>query len=118
MRGEGEEHGGPGYESGHVERVLDGLWFGDLWDMLQREFGYRLVAMGGEEWMDSLKGKVLEDGEEHVLFPLLHTLEYDGNAIGEQMEPVGDVERMKRVVRRNVQYLIDVSFLPAAPGVE
>ncbi|KAL9103485.1 MAG: hypothetical protein Q9163_001481 [Psora crenata] len=101
-----------GYASGHVERVLDGLTFRDLWDLMGVEFGYQLEALGQDAWVTKLRERVLAVGESHGLFPLLHVLETAGGHIGEKMGGVGDVERVKEVVRSNIRYLIDVAFLP------
>ena len=112
---EGDEvRGGKKYPSGHVERVLDGLRFKDLWELLEEEFGYRFEALGKEEWMVRLRERVTAIGEKHMLFPLLHILERDGGCIGEKFEGIGHVEKVKQAVRSNVRYLIDVGFMPSA----
>ena len=111
------------HDSGYVEKVLDGLRFGELWEVLG-ELGYQFQGRGFEEWMGRLRGMVLERGEKHLLFPLLHILEREGDCVGEEvaphrgkngvvMFPTAASTRMKEVVKRNVKYLIDVGFLPA-----
>ncbi|MCJ1404222.1 hypothetical protein MMC11_007447 [Xylographa trunciseda] len=101
---------------GHVECVLDGLLFGELWGLLRDGFGYALEPVGYEAWIDRLRASIGERQEGHGLFPLLHVLERDGGRIGEAvgLEPGGEV---REVVRRNVEYLIDVGFLPRRGGV-
>lgn len=101
------------YPSGlHVDRVLDGLRFSELWDVVADVYGMEFEALGQEEWMIRLRDKVLESGETHLLFPLLHVLERDGGCLGEEAAPMAATAGIKEVVEKNVRYLIDVGFLP------
>lgn len=100
----------------HTRRVLDGLRFSELWELLRGEFGYALEALPFKEWMGCLKSAILEKQEKHLLFPLLHVMETDGAAIGSPAKPVGltkdSTERVKNAVRSNVRYLIQAGFMP------
>ena len=100
--------------SGHARRILSGLRFSDLWTLLHNRFRYRLQGVAYEEWMTRLRAKILESQDTHLLFPLLHVLERDGNSIGENSIPQGqnDTNRVMQAVERNVRYLIDTGFLP------
>lgn len=104
-----------------MERVLQGMAFEDIWDMLRSEFGYGLEAVETDVWMERLVGYVEGKGEGHLLFPLLDTLEREGRSVGVEWQPRGGDEgegcgRVKRAMRRNVEYLIEVGFLPAPGG--
>ena len=102
------------HRSGHVEKVLEGLRFAELWEMLGRDFGYDLERLGYDEWMGRLKEAIMKKREEHLLFPLMHVLERDGGSIGSREIPVGvKSEGMKEVIRSNVKRLIEVGFLPS-----
>ena len=96
----------------HVDRVLDGLRFSELWDVVAEVYGMAFKALGQEEWMSRLRDKVLEKGDTHLLFPLLHVLERDGGCIGEEASPMAATPGVKEVVEKNVRYLIGVGFLP------
>lgn len=100
--------------TGDVERILDGLRFCNIWEMLSGEFGYSLRGLGQDEWMTCLRELVLEKREAHLLYPLLHVLERDGACVGEENVVSGMevVDRTRLVFRRNVRYLIDVGFFP------
>ena len=100
--------------SGRVDRVLDGLCFSDLWILLEEEFGYRFEALAHDEWLGKLRSKVVESGEGHLLFPLLHVLEKDGGRIGEEKDVAGGFPSwgVREAVGRNVRHLIDIGFLP------
>ena len=63
--------------------------------------------------MSRLGDKVLESGDTHLLFPLLHVLERDGGCLGDEALPMAATAGIKEVVERNVRHLIDVGFLPA-----
>ena len=117
------------HASGHVERVLDGIVFADLWSMLREEFGYALEPVGYEMWMDRLRTSVTEKQEKHGLFLLLHVLERDGGRLGEEIvdggwaEEGGEVVSSRRdgvreAVKKNVEYLIEVGFLPRRGSAE
>lgn len=103
-----------GKPSGQVERVLEGLRFSELWNLLEKGFGYRLKALAREEWMGRLRGKVMERQDEHLLYPLLHVLERDGYSIGERIfeNAEGGTFHVIEAVERNVRYLIEAGFLP------
>ena len=112
-----DTRGGKKYPSDlrlHVDRVVDGLRFSELWDVVAGVYGMGFEALGQEEWMSRLRNKVLESGEKHLLFPLLHVLERDGGCIGEEEvgSMVGASLGVKEVAERNVRYLIGVGFLP------
>jgi amino acid adenylation domain-containing protein/thioester reductase-like protein len=106
----------PHLGAGGVEgTVLEGLRFADVWELLERDFGFGLVGLGYEEWMGRLRGAIMQGREEHLLFPLLHVLERDGGKVGSSEVPAlagQKVEAMRAVMRRNVRHLIDVGFLP------
>ncbi|MCJ1281400.1 hypothetical protein MMC26_000719 [Xylographa opegraphella] len=102
----------------HVDRVLDGLPFARVWALLSDEFGYALEPLPYEAWMERLRARVGERREAHGLFPMLHVLERDGGQVGVEVEKWWDMEgeaEMMRVVKRNVEYLIEIGFLPR-PG--
>ncbi|KAI4235773.1 MAG: hypothetical protein L6R40_006368 [Gallowayella cf. fulva] len=105
-------------DDGRVERVFQGLRFEDIWSIL-KEFGYTLEAMETDSWMEMLLGFVEEEGERHLLFPLLDILEMEGRSVGIDWHPTGrdDDGRVKvqQAFRRNVEHLIEVEFLPG-PG--
>lgn len=107
-----------------VERVLSGLHFKDLWALVELVFGRRLEALDAELWIQRLKQRVLEVGEEHLLFPLLDVLERDGRSIGdaevhrtertEGKDSETGLEDIGAVVRRNLEYLVSVGFFSAS----
>ena len=100
------------YPSGHVDRVLDGLRFSELWDVVADVYGMAFEALGQDEWMSRLRDKILESGEAHLLFPLLHVLERDGGCLGEEASSLAATAGIKEVVEKNVRHLISVGFLP------
>lgn len=102
--------------SSHVERILDGLRFCDVWEILNEEFGYSLKGLGEEEWRACLKEKVLEKQEAHMLYPLLHVLERDGACVGEKAVTGTEVDRTRRAFCRNVRYLVEIGFFPKPAG--
>lgn len=97
---------------GHVDRVLDGLPFSEFWKILERVYDQPLEALPEQEWISRLRAKVMESGEAHLLYPLLHVLERDGGCIGEEVPPMPATSGIKQVVEKNVRYLIGVGFLP------
>lgn len=100
------------YPSGHVDRVLDGLRCSELWDIVANVSGTAFEALGHDEWMNRLRDKVLESGEAHSLFPLLHVLERDRGCLGEKAASFAATAGVKEAVGKNMRHLIDVGFLP------
>ncbi|KAL8649433.1 MAG: hypothetical protein Q9226_005578 [Calogaya cf. arnoldii] len=100
-----------------VERVLSGVWFEDIWSILKDDYGYKLEGMETDAWMEQLTKAVEGGGEKHLLFPLLDTLEREGRTVGAEWQSTDSDdgrERALEAVRRNVEYLIGVGFLPGA----
>lgn len=112
-----------------VEPILTGLLFSSLWNLLQSKFGYSLQPLPHDQWLSKLKSKIMDKGDEHLLFPLLHVLERDGEIIGEEISQVGraghegieqgngEERRVLRAVEANVRYLIGVGMLPETEAV-
>ncbi|KAL8802063.1 MAG: hypothetical protein Q9182_004076 [Xanthomendoza sp. 2 TL-2023] len=102
-----------------IDRILDGLRFSELWQLLEEVYGAGYFkALSCAEWVGKLRACVLDNAEGHVLFPLLHTLERDGGSIGEVMDTVpGSVRNCREEVRRNLRYLVQVGFLPGPSAV-
>lgn len=104
--------------SGHMERVLSGLRFSDLWKVTEEMYMCHLEALPETEWLRRLRLRVMDVGESHLLFPLLDVLEREGGNIGEvkaTLEASSDEEThddTTAVIKRNLQYLIDDGFLP------
>ena len=104
--------------SGHTERVLAGLRFADLWKVIEDMYMCHLEALPKTEWLQRLRLRIMDVGESHLLFPLLEVLEREGGDIGEGKATLGvsSDEEMRNdataVIKRNIEYLIDVGFLP------
>ncbi|KAL8992805.1 MAG: hypothetical protein Q9169_006820, partial [Polycauliona sp. 2 TL-2023] len=101
-----------------VKRVLCGVWFEDIWTILKEDHGYTLEGMETDAWLSLLTSTVESTGEEHLLFPLLDTLEKEGKTIGVDWQPKDfdhDHRRTMEAIRKNVEYLIGVGFMPAPP---
>ena len=100
-----------------VIRVTDGLRLSSLWHILTSVHGYRLTPLPHAEWLPRLRSRIFHVGESHLLFPLLHILERDGGAVGEDDAGTeeGRSARVAEAVSKNVEFLIRVGFLPR-PG--
>ena len=105
-----------------IVRVTDGLPLSSLWHILTSVHGYSLTPLPQAEWLIRLRNRIFDVGESHLLFPLLHILDRDGGAVGEDadagMKMTDDEGRLVRVVEavsKNVEFLIRVGFLPR-PG--
>ena len=105
--------------SGHVARVLDGLPWSQLWNIVASVYNdISFQPLAQDEWMARLRDRVLEHGDTHLLFPLLHVLERDSGRLGEEQassssSPIKEATpSVKEAVERNVRYLIDIGFLP------
>ena len=104
--------------SSSTGQVLDGLHFDDLWFLLQHDSGYELNPLPHDQWLQRLETAIMARGEAHLLFPFVHHLEKDGGHIGAKEIPPPDAAasvRVKEAIRRNVQQLVGVGFLPPPP---
>lgn len=110
----------------NIDRVLSGLRFDTLWQVLAKVYNRPFEALPAAVWMRMLREKALEKGEKGLLFPLLGVLEREGGRIGAGFGDKGgdgiglgkeeeeeEHERMKSVVEGNVRWLIETGFLPA-----
>lgn len=82
-------------------------------DAVEEECGCRFEALG---LMGRVRDELVEKGEKHLLFPLLHMLERNWACIGEDIEDASSggtgIQGVEEAVRRTVRYLIDVGVLP------
>lgn len=124
-------HPGGGKPQSATVRVPTRLRLSALWRILRTTYGYPLAPLPQTEWLARLRRRVFETGEAHVLFPLLHILDRDGGVVGEEGEEEeglmttngsgsgsgsgsGDEVEVEEVVRKNIEYLVRVGFLPRA----
>ncbi|KAI4171223.1 MAG: hypothetical protein LQ343_004429 [Gyalolechia ehrenbergii] len=108
--------------SNSINRIRSGLPFSTLWHTLQHDFGYTLRPLPQGEWLSRIEAMVLAAGPEHVLFPLLATLEKSAGSVGTEeavpMQYVANSERVREAVVRNVKWLAEVGFLPKVDAGE
>jgi thioester reductase-like protein len=125
-----------------IVRILDGVPLRTFWTVLSHSFGYDLQPLPTRDWLSRLQEVVTAKGPSHVFFPFLDTLEQEKDntpftvegaasdrtperankvmaaGIGrEGATSAADYGDVEDVIRRNVEYLIDVGFLPAANRV-
>lgn len=115
-KGKGKGKGKGKKVPGEIDRVLSGLRFDAIWQVLAKVYSRRFEALPAEAWMRMLREKAIEKGEKGLLFPLLGVLEREGGRIGCDFvgkEEEGEEARMKSVVEGNVRWLIETGFLPA-----
>ena len=115
-------------------RIVDGLPLRTFWSILSRDLGYDLQPLPHNEWLARVEDMIAAKGPSHVFFPFLHTLKQENvNEGGERSDRTCEVAisaaaeadgegttiseasygRVEAAIRRNVQYLIEVRFLPA-----
>ena len=115
-----EEHQDRIESETEVERLLQGIQFEAIWSMLKEDFGYGIESMQEDLWKERLVQHVTEAGEKHMLWPLMDTFEKESGRISVEWQPDDsqgeENARAKAAVRRNVEYLIDVGFLPTPPA--
>ncbi|KAE8314643.1 hypothetical protein BDV41DRAFT_587139 [Aspergillus transmontanensis] len=91
--------------------VLGGLSLGEFWGVLSTDIGYHLEPLAEEEWLQALEADILRRRESHPLFPFLLIIRQEAKSLGSKISHVRD-SRVKRAVLGNIQYLINVGFLP------
>lgn len=106
----------------YVIKILDGIPLSDFWGILRHELGYEIHPLSPESWSDRIYNAIAATGEKHPLFPLLQTIEEGQGQLGSPCSPRGTVEideqRVKAAVRKSVEYLSSIGFLPEPYGRE
>lgn len=109
-----KESGQP--RSASVVKILDGISVSGFWSLLKDELGYDLCAMNSDVWMSRISTDIDAKGEKHHLWPLLHTVEKLQGKLGAPCDPRGVIDfdelRVSAAIKKNIQYLISVGFLP------
>lgn len=110
----------PQSRSADVVKILDGIPVSDFWSTLKYELGYELHPLSSESWMNRIYKDIEAKGEKHQLWPLLQTVEEGHGRIGAPCDPRGivdiDEQRIKTAVKKNVEYLSSIGFLPKPNG--
>ena len=98
-----------------VVRILDGLAVSDFWSTIKHRLGIKMQSSDSASWMHQLNQSIDGQGEKHLLWPLLLTIEQGKGRLGVVCSPPGMTESDKRRVReavvKNVDYLIGIGFL-------
>lgn len=101
-----------------VIKILDGVTVSDFWNVL-RELGYDLFPLSQASWMNAIQKDIEVKRETHLLWPLIHTIEKDQGKLGSQGPSgvvVEDTIRVKAAIKKNVEFLSDIGFLPKPNG--
>ncbi|KAI4277633.1 MAG: hypothetical protein L6R38_005416 [Xanthoria sp. 2 TBL-2021] len=98
-----------------VVKILDGLAVVDFWSIIKNQLGIKMQSSGSDSWMHQLNLSIDDQGEKHLLWPLLWTIEQGKGKLGvgrshpRMME--SDKRRVREAVVKNIEYLIGVGFL-------
>ena len=104
----------------NVVKILDGMPVSHFWEILKHALGCEMHPLDPDSWTDRTYKSIEERGERHQLWPLLQTVEEEQGRIGSPYEPQGmkdiDQRRVQAAVKRNVEYLSSIGFLPTPGG--
>lgn len=101
----------PGSE---VVKVLDGIPVRRFWSLVCREVGVEVCPVTAEVWMNRLFADIEMRGEQHLLWPLLQTVEEGHGRLGTVCKPL--VERIhnnckiEAAVIRSIGYLDSIGY--------
>lgn len=102
-----------------VIKILDGIPVSVFWCIL-RDSGYELSPLASGTWLDRVYAAIETRREEHPLFPLLQTVEEGQGTLGSPCNPQKALEineeRVKTAVKKNIEYLQHIGFLPNTTG--
>jgi hypothetical protein len=105
-----------------VTKIVDGIQFQDIWQLLQDELGCNIRPLLQQQWLSKLHQSVAAKQEKHVMFPLMHMFETDGQSIGVSNGPSRPSIGVKEALRANIKQLVGSGFftmpgfLPALPA--
>ena len=104
----------------NVVKILDGMPVSRFWEILKHGLGYELHPLDSNSWTTRTYKRIEERGERHQLWPLLQTVEEGQGRIGTPYDPQGmvdiDQRRVQAAVKKNVEYLGSIGFLPMPNG--
>ena len=104
----------------NVVKILDGMPVSRFWGILKHGLGYELHPLDSQSWADRTYKRIEERGERHQLWPLLQVVEEGQGKIGAPCDLQGMVDmdepRIQAAVKRNVEYLSSIGFLPMPDG--
>ena len=104
----------------NIVKILDGMPVFRFWEILKHGLGYELHPLGSQLWADRMCKCIEERGESHQLWPLLQIVEEGQGKIGAQFDLQGRVDmdesRIQAAVKKNVEYLSSIGFLPMPDG--
>ena len=105
-----------------VVKILDGLVVSEFWGVVSHELGYKIRPLGSDSWTKRIYKEIETKSEKHPLWPLLQTVEEGQGKLGAPCDPRATVEidewRVKAAVKKSVEYLSDIGFLPKRKGRE
>ncbi|KAK2592653.1 hypothetical protein QQS21_009652 [Conoideocrella luteorostrata] len=93
-------------------KVLDGIRFKDLWNLLRDSFGYDLQSLDPATWLSRIRKAVAEKQEAHAMFPLLHLLEGNDEPIGVLNGPLQATQGVENSIKANVEWFRRIGFMP------
>jgi amino acid adenylation domain-containing protein/thioester reductase-like protein len=95
-----------------VTKVLDGMRVKELWSLLRDKFDYYLQPLSRRQWLSRIRQDVAVKQDKHVMFPLMYMLEALDEPIGVENGPCESTPGVQAAIRANIEYLIDIGFLP------
>ena len=109
-------------DSVNVIKILDGIFVSKFWSILRDELGYELHPLRSDVWMNRMSTDIEAKGEKHHLWPLLQIVERHHGKLGSPCDPRGvidiDERRVGAAVKRNIEYLTSIGFLPKPDGAK
>ena len=104
----------------NIIKILDGMPVSSFWEVLRHGLGYELHPLDPNSWTNRTYKSIEERGERHQLWPLLQIVEEGQGRIGTPCHPQGvkdiDQLRIQAAVKKNVEYLSSIGFLPMPDG--
>lgn len=105
-----------------IYTIHDGVTVQEFWDVLVNDSHYDLRPMSHVAWLDAIRNIVEAKREAHPLWPVLHLLETSETSLGGEIPtlPIAQSRKdsVKSALKKNVEYLVDLGFLPNANGVQ
>ncbi|KAJ3950205.1 uncharacterized protein N0V96_001348 [Colletotrichum fioriniae] len=104
----------PGSSASPVTQHEEGITWGAFWTLV-KGMGYKIRPARAAQWLSTVRNDILRRKEEHPLWPLAHLLE-DGSMEWEEAAKSQDMcpLQLKVALKKNVEALVRVGFLPAA----
>lgn len=97
-------------------KIKTGMSVSEFWSVVNSALQRRSEQLNWPAWLARAQADMEKVGEKHPLWPVQHFLRRIVAKKPSREMPLGEREWLRDAVKKNVEYLVSVGFLPTATG--